>query len=284
MRWRQTRESDNIEDRRGMPVGAAGAGIGAVGLIVVLAIALLTHQDPVALLNEVAQQGGGAAPSATQEFSPEEQQAATLVSEVLASTEDTWGQVLPDQTQVAYVRPKLVLFTGQVDSACGTADTAVGPFYCPNDQKVYLDLSFFDELTRRFGAPGDFARAYVVAHEIGHHVENLTGILPQVDAERQRVGKTEANRLSVALELMADCLAGVWANKAQQTNLILDQTDVEAGLNAASAVGDDRLQMQAQGYVVPDAFTHGTSKQRVDSFMRGLKDGSIQGCNTFGGN
>ena len=280
MKWRQERYSDNVEDRRRISPAAVG-GIGGLGLIVVLAIAVLTGQDPSSLIEQLAPAGGDS--SATQGLSPEDEQAGAFVSQVLADTETTWQGLFSSQVGDDYNEPRLVMFTGRVESACGYASAAVGPFYCPIDGVVYLDTAFFDELSSRFGATGDFAVAYVIAHEIGHHVQAELGLLQQTDAARRRVGQAQGNQISVGVELMADCLAGVWANHAQQANLILDEQDIEEGLGAASAVGDDRLQMQQQGYVVPDAFTHGTSKQRMQWFMRGLQVGTIEGCNTFEG-
>ena len=206
---------------------------------------------------------------------------ADFVSVVLADTEDTWRDLF-QRSHMTYREPKLVLFTGSVESACGLAQAASGPFYCPADEKVYIDLGFYQELKDRFRAPGDFAQAYVIAHEVGHHVQNLLGISKKVQSARARVGQTEGNRLSVRLELQADCFAGVWANHADKARHILETGDLEEALNAASAIGDDRLQKQSRGYVVPDAFTHGTSKQRVSWFRRGLESGEINQCNTFG--
>jgi uncharacterized protein len=199
---------------------------------------------------------------------------------VLADTEDTWRPLF-DEMGRQYQDPALVLFTGAVDSACGFAQSAMGPFYCPLDQKVYVDLSFYDDLRSRFGAPGDFAQAYVIAHEVGHHVQNLLGIAEQVQALRQQVSEVEANDLSVRMELQADCFAGVWANHANRARSILEEGDIEEGLNAASAIGDDRMQRQAQGYVVPESFTHGSSEQRVRWFRQGLTSGELGACDTF---
>jgi predicted metalloprotease len=212
---------------------------------------------------------------------PSDDKAAKFVSVVLADTEDTWGALF-QQGKSQYRVPKLVLFRGAVQSACGNAQSAMGPFYCPGDQKVYIDLSFFDELEQRFRAPGDFAKAYVIAHEIGHHVQNLLGIAEKVEAQRRRVSEAENNRLSVRMELQADCLAGIWAHHANRTRQILERGDVEAAMAAATAIGDDRLQKQARGYVSPETFTHGSSEQRVRWFRRGLDSGQIAQCNTFG--
>lgn len=286
MRWRQERQSSNIEDRRrSRPSGrtaTAGAGLGGCGLVLVILIALVMGVDPSQLLQDPALSGGETLDSTVQyEESVAPDEMGEFVSAVLADTEDTWHVILDTPTQ-SYQEPKLVLFSGSVRSACGHAQAAMGPFYCPADRKVYLDTSFFNDLERRFGAPGDFAQAYVIAHEIGHHVQTLMGITPQVENLRRRSNRAQSNELSVRLELQADCLAGVWANQAQRRNLVLDMEDLEEGLNAASAIGDDRLQMQAQGYVVPDAFTHGSSGQRVEWFKRGLASGDIGGCDTFG--
>jgi predicted metalloprotease len=305
MRWQLGRRSENVEDRRGMgapggmriPAGfripggmggssrgrvVRGGGIGGLGLLALLVLAWFLGIDPSMLLQDT---GTVQAPySGTQTSaprSPEEDQLAEFVSVVLADTEDTWTALFKQMGR-QYRDPTLVLFSGAVNSSCGLAQSAMGPFYCPLDQKVYIDLGFYDDLKNRFGAPGDFAQAYVIAHEVGHHVQNLLGIAEQVQAARQQAGsEAQANELSVRLELQADCFAGVWANHADQTRGILEQGDVEEGLNAASAIGDDRLQRQSQGYVVPDAFTHGSSAQRVHWFRQGLETGQVGACNTF---
>ncbi len=278
MRWRTGRRSDNIEDQRGRRMGPAVAG-GGLGTIALVLVALFMGVDPSVILNQVAQQ-----PTSVQQqdYQPTaaEQELADFVSVVLGDTEDTWHSLFREMGS-SYVEPKLVMFSGAVKSACGFAQAAMGPFYCPLDQKVYIDLGFYQELKNRHGAPGDFAQAYVIAHEVGHHVQTLLGISDEVQKARQRGGETEANRLSVRQELQADCFAGVWANRADRTRQILEEGDVEEALNAASAIGDDRLQKQSQGYVVPDAFTHGSSKQRVRWFKRGLQSGDIRQCNTF---
>jgi uncharacterized protein len=301
MRWQMGRRSQNVEDRRGegggmrIPAGfripggggrgrvARGGGIGGIGLIILLVIAWFLGLDPSFLL-----QGTGPGPldapyTESQPSAPrpaQEDQLAEFVSVVLADTEDTWRPLFNDMGR-QYQDPNLVLFTGAVDSACGFAQAAMGPFYCPLDQKVYVDLSFYDDLRSRFGAPGDFAQAYVIAHEVGHHVQNLLGIAEQVQALRQQVSEVEANDLSVRMELQADCFAGVWANHANRARNILEQGDIEEGLNAASAIGDDRMQRQAQGYVVPESFTHGSSEQRVHWFRQGLTSGELGACDTF---
>ena len=278
MRWEMGRRSDNVEDRRGIgvPLGVAGGGIGTI--ILVLA-ALFFGFDPSVVL-----QGGGDPSSQVAPppgpAPPAKDEMREFVSVVLADTEDVWRDLFR-QRNAEYRDPTLVLFSRAVQSACGFAQSAVGPFYCPGDQKVYLDLSFFRDLRDRFGAPGDFAQAYVIAHEVGHHVQNLLGVSERVRGAQQRGGEREANRLSVRLELQADCLAGVWAFHAQRTRQILEEGDVEEALNAASAIGDDRLQRQSQGHVTPDSFTHGSSAQRVEWFQRGLRTGEIARCDTF---
>ena len=276
MRWQGRRESSNIEDRRGTRFGKAG-GIG-IGTIVLALIAAYFGQDPSVILQD-AQQTTTSEQVPYQE-SADEARLREFVGVVLADTEETWGEIF-NQAGRTYEQPKLVLFSEAVESACGFAQAAVGPFYCPGDHKVYIDLSFYRELQNRFGAPGDFAQAYVVAHEVGHHVQTLLGISERNMAARQRASETEANALSVRQELQADCFAGVWANHADRLRQLLEQGDVEEGLNAASAIGDDRLQKQARGYVAPESFTHGSSEQRVRWFKRGLESGSVPACDTF---
>ena len=280
MRWQMGRRSTNVEDRRG--IGGRGiAGLGGGAVIILAVIALLTGTNPLDLLQQAAPTSETVDPSvSTREFSAAEQELADFSSVVLADTEDTW-RMLFEQMGKTYREPTLVLYSGAVQSACGFAQSAVGPFYCPSDQKVYLDLSFFEDLRSRHGAPGDFAQAYVIAHEIGHHVQSLLGIMDQVDELRGQVGEEEANEISVRLELQADFLAGVWAHHAQQARQILEAGDIEEALNAASQIGDDRLQMESQGYVVPDAFTHGTSAQRARWFLRGYQTGDISQGDTF---
>jgi predicted metalloprotease len=303
MRWRLGRRSANIEDRRGMgtpvgmrmprgmgmpggfrmPGGRAGraGGMGGIGLIVIALIAIFLGVDPSFLFQQ-----GGPMPGTPYEQpqsppSAAEEELKEFMSVVLADTEDTW-HALFEQLERTYQEPVVVLFSGAVSSACGSANAAVGPFYCPGDRKVYIDLSFFEELGERFGAPGDFAQAYVLAHEVGHHVQTLLGISDQVRQVRASLGEADANALSVRQELQADCFAGIWANHADQSRQILEPGDIEEGLGAASAIGDDRLQRQAQGYVVPDAFTHGTSEQRVRWFQTGYSEGVLSACDTFG--
>jgi predicted metalloprotease len=288
MRWRGGRESDNVEDRRGMRAGGPVMITGGLGTLAIIVIALLLGINPQALFGPggIPQPGGPgpAAPTAGPNAGPgargPEDELTKFVRVVLASTEDVWHEQFR-RMDLQYQDPKLVLFNGEVSSACGFASAAVGPFYCPADEKVYLDLSFFRELASRFRSPGDFAQAYVIAHEIGHHVQNQLGISERVTNLRGRVGAAESNELSVRLELQADFLAGVWAHHAEQRFRILEEGDIEEALRAASAIGDDRLQMQSQGYVVPDAFTHGSSAQRVRWFTRGLKSGRVSDGNTF---
>lgn len=277
MRWRDRRESQNVEDRRGVSGGRIAIG-GGLGGIVVLLLALLLGADPRQLLEQQSNDPS-AGPQSTRPVNPEEEEIRRFVSVVLAETEDVWSEAFR-QMGGQYREPTLVLFTDQVSSACGHAGAAVGPFYCPGDQKLYIDLSFFNDLKTRFRAPGDFAVAYVVSHEVGHHVQNLLGTMDRVQAAQNRMSKEQANQLSVRLELQADFLAGVWAYHAQKKGL-LEAGDVEEALGAASAVGDDRLQHESQGYVVPDSFTHGTSEQRIRWFRRGLESGDIRRGDTF---
>jgi len=280
MRWQMGRRSDNIEDRRGIGMGGVAVG-GGLGTIVLVVIAMFLGVDPSVVLQGSGTDVNTAPPAVERRApSPEEDQLKEFVSVVLADTEDTWTGIFRGMNR-EYRDPKLVLFTDAVQSACGTAQSAVGPFYCPADQKVYLDLSFFRDLRDRFKAPGEFAQAYVIAHEVGHHVQRLLGISEKVSSLQSRAGEREGNALSVRLELQADCFAGVWANNANRSRQILEQGDIEKGLNAAAAIGDDRLQKQSRGYVVPDAFTHGSSAQRVRWFKRGLESGSVRQCDTF---
>jgi predicted metalloprotease len=269
------RRSTNIEDRRSLRVGRAG-GIG-VGTIVLALVALYFGQDPAMVLQMVEQGVGTMEEQVPYEESESEAQARDLVSVVLADPEDTWSGIFA-AAGGTYRKPKLVLFSQAVESACGRAASALGPFYCPADEKVYIDLTFYHDLRDRFGAPGDFAQAYVIAHEIGHHVQKLLGVFDQVEAARGRITQAQANQLSVRQELQADCFAGIWAHHANRSRQILEAGDVEEGLNAASAIGDDRL---TQGRVSPESFTHGTSAQRVRWFKRGLKSGSLDACDTF---
>lgn len=281
------RESSNLEDRRGAGFRPRGGGLrigGGIGTIAIVLIALYFGIDPSLLLNL-----GGSGPAVQQQSVPSQtansgtdDQQRRFVGQVLASTEDVWTDVFRQHGR-QYQAPKLVLFTGAVQSACGTAQTAVGPFFCPRDDKVYLDTDFFREMQNRLGAGGDFARAYVIAHEVGHHVQTLLGITDKVDELRSRLGDRGegANGLSVRVELQADCFAGVWANRANAAKRILEDGDIEQGLNAASAIGDDRLQKRSRGYVEPDSFTHGSSAQRVRWFKQGLDRGQVEACDTF---
>lgn len=280
MRWKTGRRSDNVEDRRGFRISRRTAG-GGIGTLLLVLVALYFGVDPSVIINQSVQPSSTTAPSAeSRTASPAEDRLADFISVVLADTEDTWQALFRQMGQI-YQEPSLVLYSDAVESACGYAQAAVGPFYCPRDQKVYIDLSFYQDLKDRFNAPGDFAQAYVVAHEIGHHVQNLTGIAGKVHELRSRVGQAQGNRLSVMLELQADCLAGVWAHHADRSRHILEKGDIEEALGAASAIGDDRLQRQSRGYVTPDSFTHGTSAQRVQWFRRGIQTGDIGVCDTF---
>jgi hypothetical protein len=310
MLWRGGRRSDNVEDERGSGGGGGfggggfggggfgGGGIkigGGLGLIAVIVIAWMLGIDPTALLQGLDNGDGSTYQSGTQNgvdnsdqaqldgtgSSTDNDEMKDFVSHVLASTEDTWSDVF-QQMGRQYRDPKLVLFTGAVGSACGFAQSASGPFYCPADAKVYIDLSFYDELRQRFHAPGDFAQAYVIAHEVGHHVQNLLGLTDKADQLRGQLSESQANALSVRIELQADCFAGVWANRADKSQHILEAGDIDEALQAASAIGDDRLQKQAQGYIVPDSFTHGTSAQRVHWFKAGFQRGELNNCDTSG--
>ena len=278
MLWKGRRQSENVEDRRGF--GGRGIAIGGgLGGIVVLLLALLLGADPQQLLEQLPNNNPGSSAPTSQSTSPEEEELKQFVSVVLAETEDVWTSEFREMNR-QYRKPTLVLFRDVVNSACGQAGAAVGPFYCPADEKLYIDLSFFRELRSRFRAPGDFAIAYVVAHEVGHHVQNLLGTMGRVNSAQRQSGEDRANALSVRLELQADFYAGVWAHYAQQRGIV-EQGDVEEALNAASAVGDDRLQRESQGYVVPDSFTHGSSEQRAAWFKRGLGSGDLQQGDTF---
>jgi len=280
MRLDDEQESQNVEDRRGSRVtkGVVGGGLGSIAILL---IAMFLGIDPSAIL-----QSGGDSQTSVQQQAPQNQQAGMrdegreFVSRVLGSNERVWGEIFQKAGR-QYAEPKLVLFTGQVQSACGFASAAAGPFYCGNDQKVYIDLAFYRELHQRFKAPGDFAQAYVIAHEVGHHVQNLLGIMGKVQARQQRASERDANALSVRLELQADCLAGIWASLANRDRKILEHGDIEEGLNAAAMIGDDTLQKRSQGYVVPDGFTHGTAEQRVRWFRKGLETGDLKQCDTF---
>lgn len=282
MKWEGNRESDNVEDRRsgggGGFVGGRSIGIGTVVLALIgWGVFGINPLTTIGVLS------GGGAPQEQQspaQRPPGGDRQAAFVSTVLASTEDVWAQIFR-QGGAQYRDPKLVLYRGATPTACGTGQSAMGPFYCPGDQKVYLDMDFFDTMSRQLGAPGEFARAYVVAHEVGHHVQNLLGVTGKVDSMRGRISETQQNQLSVRLELQADCYAGIWAHHSQQAKNWLDQGDIESAVNAAEQIGDDTLQRQQTGTVRPDAFTHGSSAQRVRWFTQGLKTGSVQACDTF---
>lgn len=278
MRMDDSRESQNIEDRRrGARLG--GKGRIGIGTIVLALVAMYFGIDPSVVLQMA--EGPATYEQAPAGAPPANDPQARFVAKVLGETEDTWGAIFTQSLNRNYVPPKLVLFRGATPTACGTGQAAMGPFYCPGDSKVYIDLGFFDEMERRLNAPGDFAQAYVIAHEVGHHVQHLLGVAEQVDRLRQR-NPAQANALSVRMELQADCFAGLWARRADQARNILESGDIEEGLNAASAIGDDTLQKKSQGYVVPDAFTHGSSAQRVRWFKRGLESGDLRQCDTFG--
>jgi len=278
---RGRRQSSNIEDRRGMRPVRTGIGLSIGGVLFLIVLSLLGI-NPLPFLGVATKAPEVQMQESAQPYqeSPQEAKVREMTAVVLADTEETWKALLP-QYGVQYVEPTLVLFSGAVQSACGTAEAAMGPFYCPLDQKVYIDMSFYDDLSQRFGAPGDFAQAYVIAHEVGHHVQNLVGTAEKVQAAQQRMAKTQANELSVRMELQADCYAGVWAHHAARSRQLLESGDVEEGLGAASAIGDDRIQRETQGRVVPDAFTHGSSEQRVRWFRRGLETGNPADCDTF---
>lgn len=276
MKWRGRKASANVEDRRGMGGKGVVAGGGIGGLLIVLIVAFLGG-DPGAVLDGLG--GTGTQPAEPYVETEQEQELAEFVSVVLADTESVWSEIFAEQG-MEYAEPSLVLYTGSVDSACGAAGAAVGPFYCPGDQKLYIDLSFYDELQKQFQAPGDFAMAYVIAHEVGHHVQNLLGVMEEVQPLRSQLSEEEYNKIQVRLELQADYYAGVWAHHAQGMDL-LEEGDLEEALTAASAVGDDTIQQRSRGYVVPESFTHGTSEQRKSWFYKGFDSGTIKGGDTF---
>ena len=287
MKWEGNRESDNVEDRRDSgPSGGGGGGIGGRGIgIGSIAIALVASYffgiNPMTVLSLLS--GGSPAPQVQQvpaHKPPADDRTAKFVSTVLADTEDVWKDMFT-KGGATYKDPKLVLFRGATRTACGQGQAAMGPFYCPEDQAVYIDLNFFETLKNKLGAPGEFAQAYVIAHEVGHHVQNLLGISTKMDQMRSRVSQAEYNALSVRLELQADCFAGVWANRAQESRKILEGGDIESAMNAAAKIGDDALQRAATGHVVPESFTHGTSAQRAKWFNNGLQNASVKGCDTF---
>ena len=281
MRWQDGRRSTNVEDRRGSRIPGRVKG-GSIGILLLALVGMYFGIDPSIILNmgesvQVSQPDQSGAPV---EQTEEDRQLAEFVSVVLADTEDVWKEQFRAAGQT-YAEPNLVLFSGAVQSACGFAEAAMGPFYCPGDGKVYIDLSFYRELKRNMNAPGDFAQAYVIAHEVGHHVQNLLGLSRQMESMRRQVSKTEYNRLSVKMELQADCFAGLWAHHAHRARQVVEPGDIDEALNAASQIGDDRLQKQQRGYVTPDSFTHGTSAQRVSWFQRGYQTGRFDNCDTF---
>lgn len=290
MRWEGNRQSDNVEDRRGegggggrgLPIGGRGIGLGTV-VIAVLA-GWIFGINPLTVLSMLSGGPGLADAHSAQQAPapapPAQDRQAVFVSTVLAYTEDVWGALFR-QAGGEYRQPRLVLFRGAVGTACGTGQSAMGPFYCPGDQKVYIDLGFYDTLQRQLGAPGDFAQAYVIAHEVGHHVQNLMGVTAKMDEMRGRVSEARMNAMSVRVELQADCFAGVWGHHADKARQLLEQGDIEEAMNAASKIGDDALQRQAGGQVVPESFTHGSSAQRVAWFKRGLQGGNVRDCDTF---
>jgi uncharacterized protein len=284
MKWEGNRQSENVEDRRsagGRPGMPGGRGIGIGTIVIALVGGWIFGINPLTILGALS--GGGEAvvqQQAPATRPPADDTMARFVSTVLADTEDVWKDVF-NRGGARYQEPRLVLFRGSTPTACGTGQAAMGPFYCPGDQKVYIDLAFYETLRNRLGAPGDFAQAYVIAHEVGHHVQNLLGIADKVHSTQQRVGKVEANALSVRMELQADCLAGVWGKRTDTMKNVLEPGDLEAALTAASAIGDDRLQQQSQGRIVPESFTHGSSAQRVRWFKMGFESGDMNKCNTF---
>ncbi len=289
MKWRRARRSTNVEDRRGGGgVGSSrgarvGGGIGGLGIIAIIAVFLLGG-DPMALIGQMLGGGGGAAPAPQSAprtpVDPANDEQGQFVAAILGSTEDTWNALFRRYNS-QYIEPTLVLYEDQVQSACGFNTAATGPFYCPGDRKLYLDLSFFNEL-QRMGAPGDFARAYVIGHEVAHHIQNITGVLQKAQGMQRRVSKVQANQLQVLVELQADCYAGVWAHHAERERDLLEAGDVEEGMRAAASIGDDTLQQRAGRRVRPETFTHGTSEQRMGWFRRGITSGDIEQCDTFG--
>jgi uncharacterized protein len=278
MRWQGSRRSSNVEDYRGQRFGGTGLKLGVGGTLLALVAGYFLGIDPRLILGLAEQVPSGSQPTA-QTGVPQDEE-GQFIAAVLGETEDTWGAIFQERG-VAYPPPKLALFSDQVQSACGFASAAAGPFYCPADGKVYIDLNFYKELEQQFQAPGDFAKAYVLAHEVGHHVQNLTGVADKVRAAQQRASEQDANQLQVRMELQADCYAGIWANHADATRHILEQGDVEEALQAASSVGDDTIQKRTRGVVVPESFTHGSAQQRMSWFQRGLQSGNLESCDTF---
>lgn len=279
MRWKGREQSENVEDRRGLSPGMAVGG-GGVGVLIVAVIVMLLGGDPSALLQGASQQQQTQTQTSGEPYKDANPEQTEFVRVVLKDTEDVWTAIFKERGQT-YEKPKLILFTNAVQSACGMANAAVGPFYCPGDHQVYIDLSFYNDLKEKFGAPGDFAQAYVIAHEVGHHVQNLLGISDKVNEMRERMSESEFNKVSVRMELQADFFAGVWARHAQEMKDILDRQDIDEALTAANAIGDDTLQKRMQGQVVPDSFTHGTSEQRMRWFKKGWDTGDIEKGDTF---
>ena len=281
MRWQGRQGSDNVDDRRsGGTAKKVGGGIG-IGTILLVILALIMGENPLKFINLSGDSGGGSQVTQTAALSDQDKALGQFVSVVLKETEDVWNDLFPKQLNRRYVEPELVLFTGQDQSACGYASAATGPFYCPADQKVYIDLEFYNTLQKRFGASGDFAMAYVVGHEVGHHVQNLLGITTEVSRQKGRISEVQYNDLSVRLELQADFLAGVWAHHMQKNNKILEEGDFEEAMNAAHAIGDDNIQKRSRGYVVPESFTHGSSEQRMRWFRKGFETGDLSQGDTF---
>ncbi|HEY5673094.1 MAG TPA: neutral zinc metallopeptidase [Malonomonas sp.] len=280
MRWKSGRRSSNVEDQRGRRISRGAKG-GGIGIMLLALVGMYFGIDPSVVLNVGNQLGGGQTTTeSSYQPSAAENQLADFVAVVLGDTEDTWREEF-SRRGASYREPTLVLFSGTVQSACGHAQAAMGPFYCPGDQKVYIDLSFYHDLKTKMNAPGDFAQAYVIAHEVGHHIQNLLGISDTVHAAKRQVSEKEYNQLSVRLELQADCLSGVWANRANRARQVIEPGDIDEALNAASQIGDDRLQQQSRGYVTPDSFTHGSSQQRARWFRKGYSAGDMDSCNTF---
>lgn len=282
MKWQGQRESNNVEDRRSRSVKGKAGSLSIGAIVIALVASWIFGVNPMTILGFIdgSQQISTQADDTPAQSIPENDEQARFVATVLASTEDVWNQEFK-KIGKTYTPPKLVLFRGSYPTACGMGQAAMGPFYCPADQKVYIDLSFYDTLQNQLGAPGEFAQAYVIAHEVGHHVQNLLGIAERVDVQNRYLDQRERNAMSVRVELQADCFAGLWANAADERVAMLEEGDIEAALNAASKIGDDALQRQAQGHVVPDSFTHGTSTQRVHWFSRGLKGKNMNACDTF---
>lgn len=280
MRWKNRERSQNVDDRRGSTIKRVGGGMG-IGAILMAVFALIMGENPLQVIQNLMSESGGNTQTVQTQTTPEEDALAELVSVVLKDTEDVWNKLFQEQFGKDYQEPKLVIYSGSVESACGFAQSATGPFYCPADQSVYIDLSFYDDMKTKLNASGEFALAYVIAHEVGHHVQNLLGIINEVQRQKQSLSQADANHMNVRLELQADFFAGVWAHHAHKMKNILETGDIEAGLNAAAAVGADRMQMKARGYVVPDSFTHGTSEQRVRWFRKGIQNGNLSEGDTF---